>query len=60
LGSNGGDEGARIAKRCERLELFLTPFMGAASDALFGGRSFAEFLSAYGSGRIWKREERDS
>jgi hypothetical protein len=59
LGSNGGGEAIALRSGANGPELFLTPFIGAASDALFGGRSFAEFLSAYGSGRIWKREERD-
>jgi hypothetical protein len=56
LGSNGGGEAIALQSGATGPELFLMPFIGSASDALFGGRSFVEFLSAYGSGRVWTRE----
>jgi hypothetical protein len=58
LGSNGGGEAIALRSGANGPELFLMPFIGDTSDALFGGRSLVEFLSSYGSGRIWKREPR--
>jgi hypothetical protein len=55
LGSNGGGEGIALRSGADGSSLFLMPFIGDAGDALFGGRSFVEFLSNYGSGQIWKR-----
>ena len=55
LGSNGGGEAIALRGGASGPELSLMPFIGSAEDALFGGRSFVEFLSAYGSGRLWQR-----
>jgi hypothetical protein len=56
VGTNLGGEAIALRSGANGPELFLMPFIGHASDGIFGGRSLAEFLSAYGSGRIWNRE----
>jgi len=58
LGGNGAGEGIALRSSPDGPELFLLPFIGDTDDALFGGRSLVEFLSSYGSGRIWQRDRR--
>jgi len=54
LGSNGGGEAIAIRKGTH--EIVLLPFIGNEDDALVGGTTLVEFLTAYGSGSIWKRQ----
>ncbi len=55
LGSNGGGEAIAVRQGTNGPELVLAPFIGATDDVLVGGNSLWEFLSAFGSGKIWKR-----
>jgi hypothetical protein len=57
LGSNGGGEAIALRSSADGPELFLLPFIGASNDALFGGRSFVEFLRNHGTGQIWERRK---
>jgi hypothetical protein len=57
VGSDGGGEAIAIRKGTSGPELFLMPFIANINDAVFGGHSFFEFLSLYGSGRIWDRKK---